>query len=59
MLFSITQNEYAEQDLGVPTNTAEEDARRPRKERLKSLDTFRGYDTCSYQYINVNSYLKY
>ncbi|XP_045214219.2 heparan-alpha-glucosaminide N-acetyltransferase-like isoform X7 [Mercenaria mercenaria] len=39
----IDPNEYAEQDLGVPTNTSEEDAVRPRKERLKSLDTFRGF----------------
>ncbi|WAQ95486.1 hypothetical protein MAR_028176 [Mya arenaria] len=33
---------YSEQDLGIPTNAADVDNHRPVKERLKSLDTFRG-----------------
>ncbi|XP_053393211.1 heparan-alpha-glucosaminide N-acetyltransferase-like isoform X2 [Mercenaria mercenaria] len=47
-----SKNEYAEQDLGVPTNTSEEDAVRPRKERLKSLDTFRGISIVVMIFVN-------
>ncbi|XP_060579971.1 heparan-alpha-glucosaminide N-acetyltransferase-like isoform X5 [Ruditapes philippinarum] len=48
----IDPNDYAEQDLGVPTNTSEEDALRPRKERLKSLDTFRGLSLVIMCFVN-------
>ncbi|XP_060579970.1 heparan-alpha-glucosaminide N-acetyltransferase-like isoform X4 [Ruditapes philippinarum] len=48
----IDPNDYAEQDLGVPTNTSEEDALRPRKERLKSLDTFRGISIVLMIFVN-------
>ncbi|XP_060579968.1 heparan-alpha-glucosaminide N-acetyltransferase-like isoform X2 [Ruditapes philippinarum] len=47
-----SKNDYAEQDLGVPTNTSEEDALRPRKERLKSLDTFRGISIVLMIFVN-------
>ncbi|XP_052783021.1 heparan-alpha-glucosaminide N-acetyltransferase-like [Mya arenaria] len=43
---------YSEQDLGIPTNAADVDNHRPVKERLKSLDTFRGISIVLMIFVN-------
>ncbi|KAL4241097.1 hypothetical protein ACF0H5_001875 [Mactra antiquata] len=46
-------NDYSQQDLGLPTNLTEEDVnRRPAKERLKSLDAFRGISIIIMIFVN-------
>lgn len=49
---SFVENDFTGEDLGVPTNISDDDARRPKKERLKSLDTFRGISIVVMIFVN-------
>ncbi|KAL3877243.1 hypothetical protein ACJMK2_034976 [Sinanodonta woodiana] len=50
---SLGPNPYTEQDLGTPTNTSHEELEQvPKKERLKSLDTFRGISIIVMIFVN-------